>query len=272
MTDARHVGGDTLAEYAEGLLEQQAGAAVADHLRQCARCTDRLMEITNVSAILAAQRPVSMPPEVAGRIDAALAEAARTGGRGAEGDSPPDAVSHARGGFRARRRLLAPLAAAVIVLLALGGVFGGKQLFTSHGDGAGRSASAPGRGTPLSTSHAKPRLLHSGTDYRPDNLASRVRTLASGSTGGVQPNMRPEASSTAPTSPSARQAGCIARISRKAGHPSPAVVDVARYRGRPATVLVYRNAAHGTLDVWVVSRQCSSATDGVLNHRTVPGR
>lgn len=74
-----HVSTETLADYAEGLLRESESAAVATHLAGCADCRAEELLLASLSEILAADNPGPMPAAYAARIDAALAEAARTG-------------------------------------------------------------------------------------------------------------------------------------------------------------------------------------------------
>ena len=47
------------------------------------------------------------------------------------------------------------------------------------------------------------------------------------------------------------------------------LVDVARYRGAPATVIVTRPAAGGPEQIWVVGDGCSASRSDLLHHATL---
>jgi len=78
-----HLSADELSEVAEGRQEGAQGgvgpaANVAEHLRDCAQCQDEAAAMTDLLTVLADLEQPTMPEHVALRIDAALAEAART--------------------------------------------------------------------------------------------------------------------------------------------------------------------------------------------------
>ena len=123
-----------------------------------------------------------------------------------------------------------------------------------------------------------------GTDFGPASLAAQAGSTLSqvrgaraapvpGSTSGL---MNPGAAP-APSASSARQfsgipvprlEACVTRIA--AGSPV-LLVDVARYQGRPATVIVTGPAGSAGQQVWVVGSACSSSRGDVLAHQSMPG-
>lgn len=122
----RHIPGDVLAEYAEGLLPDDERARVGLHLIDCPACSqarDDLLELRLLLGRTGAQ-PVPIPPTVAHRVEAALAtEASKlrgtNRGAGASHDHPATATPlRSRRGRRSYGRIL--LAAAALVVVAIG--------------------------------------------------------------------------------------------------------------------------------------------------------
>lgn len=66
--------------------------------------------------------------------------------------------------------------------------------------------------------------------------------------------------------PVARLQGCVSRL---AAGQQVLLVDVARYQGTPATVIVTRASAAGPEQVWVVGTGCSDTGSDVLTHLTL---
>lgn len=71
-----HVSAEQVADLREGVLPDAEAATVAAHLDECAECAHLQTRLTELSTMLAAEPAPSMPPDVALRLDAALAEAA----------------------------------------------------------------------------------------------------------------------------------------------------------------------------------------------------
>ena len=61
---------------------------------------------------------------------------------------------------------------------------------------------------------------------------------------------------------------CVPHVT---GGKRPLLVDHAKYRGRPATVIVIPGAAPGTLRALVVAGTCTATTGSVLVTTTFPG-
>ncbi len=176
-------------------------------------------------------------------------------------------------------------AAAAVVVLAGGGyeiarhVGGSSASRTSASAPAARQpVNGPNQNAPAASGAAFPQrrylraghqyvpLVASGTNYAPATLTGQVRyTLAqygpvarSGPSGSL-----PEPF---PDIPVSTLTGCITRI---AAGQQVLLVDVARYQGRPAMVIVTRASADGPEQVWVVGSGCSRASRDLLTHATV---
>ncbi|MER5349756.1 zf-HC2 domain-containing protein [Kitasatospora sp. NPDC002551] len=208
-----HPEADELADLAEDLLPPADADALRRHLDGCADCRETADALAEVRALLAADEPPAMPADVAARIDAALAAAAREDGAAPAAvpsappvPSPPSAVpsprpsaptappagpSAATGPGRAargrRRRALLLGSAAALLALGIGGAFLSLSSSPRHDlsatvDAAGVRAaasaapSAPSP-TPGTGDGSKADQAPGGTVYREEELAAQVRQL-----------------------------------------------------------------------------------------------
>lgn len=242
-------------------------AAAADpHVAGCPRCRAELAAQQEVRAVLAGlPDPGPMPPDVLDRIETtlrrlALAEPLRGGASGPERPSAAaDTVVPLQRMRSAPRRhpLLAVAAAAALIA---GGGYGLTQVLP--GQSAGTSA-AGGAKASIGARSANPsagadagaavRTIASGRNYTRSALAAQVDQTLAGST---------RAALAAPAGPLATAqglAGCIAALG--AGDATPLLVDVARFEGQPAAVLVLP-ASGGGREIWVVSTTCRAGQDG----------
>ena len=248
-----HLEYEILADLAEGLLDDDSAASATEHLADCDECRERSAELSDVSRLLAEAPVPPMPAELAARIDAAVA---------AESVSTATVASlQARRGRRHLRMLSAAAAAVVVVG---GGTVAVRSAMNSSVTREAPRAAVPGpkqeHSDPRSSgvvpnsafSNAKYHVTESGTDYRDKTLGTQV-------TGLVRRLNLPAARPGAPDRPMP----CVHQVARGR---DPLLVDVARYDGSPATVIVARTAASGSaMDVWVV-RDCSGASADVVKH------
>jgi hypothetical protein len=196
-------------------------------------------------------------------------------------------------------RAMAATAAAVVIG---GGAYGITQLAgggasssSAPGSGAGAPAAAPahgpanGAGGAASRSSAAPPLVryqHAGhqatvlavrtnTDFTAATLKSQVSSeIARSGTLRAAPNANASSGSAGATAgpplaaePTSTLDGCVNRI---AAGQQVLLVDVARYRGSPATVIVTSASAAGPELAWVVGTGCSAARSDVLDRTTLP--
>jgi hypothetical protein len=204
--------------------------------------------------------------------------------------------------------LLSPLAvragavAAAAAVLA-GGVYGVVQLAggppaTTADSGSASGISSPagtgqhaaaGFGPPLTYTRAghpaQVTPVSTGRDFQPGLLRSQVRSLLARAAGPGQPVSGPRASTTRPSSkrgiasgngagkptfggiPLAALQGCVTRIS--AGR-QVLLVDVDRYQGKPATIIVVGGGAGGPR-AWVVGPGCSRSDSDVIAQASLAG-
>ncbi|MGI8333373.1 anti-sigma factor family protein [Actinomadura scrupuli] len=259
--NAAHLDYETLADLAEGLLDDEQAASANDHLVDCDICLSRSADLADVSQLLADAPVPPLPVELAQRIDDAIAAESSTSPAAA--GTPPH-----------RRRHLRLLSAAAAAVVAVGGgALVGNELLRSSaspdftksqaaqdpGDNSVGSAGGvpPGAPAPAASPKLAPgarpgpgayRLIASGTDYKGATLGSQVGTaLRSKDTGTV----------TSATG----LAECVSQISKGE---DPVLVDVARYNGRQAMVIVLRGSDPHELDVWVVGPKCSATVPDVI--------
>lgn len=295
-----HLDPTRLADLDEGLLAAADARAARAHLQGCARCADVHAGLADVRTRLRALPPVTLPREVAGRIDAALAAAgaessplahqatpatepgerttARAASSGGPRTEPVRLDAHRR--TRDQRRMRVLQAAAAVVLVVGGGALGFQALngVGSGGDDADAGAAlgeAPAElGPDSSTAPQRGRVTASDTDYTPEQLAGQVRGLLDrvGMTARGDPNNAVQERAKPNTT-----AGDIAALPNPAAVRScvdaltngpaqrPLAVDIATFRGRPAAVVVLRTPGDRlSLDVFVVERRCSADADRTL--------
>ena len=143
-----HPGTGDLADLDAGLLDRERANGVREHLAVCAACTEESAAFLAVRSALAAEPdPGPVPPDVAERLDAALAVAAAERGLPVAADADPEQpVDELSARRRALPRLLAAAAAVGVVGLgawaALGGMGGADEDATTAGEaGASRERS-----------------------------------------------------------------------------------------------------------------------------------
>ena len=253
--------------------------------------------------------PEQVTARISAALIAESARPARLGA-GHEAGQPgrPGHSRHASGRPGSGRRwrlpeLLSPVAiragafAAAAAVLA-GGIYGAVQL---AGGPPATSAAEGGIGAPAAGLHAPaatgPSLTYTraghpaqftpvstGRDFQPGLLKSQVRSLLVRALPN-QPASRPQATTTrlgakrgiaagsAPGKPTfggiklAALPGCVTRIA--AGH-QVQLVDVDRYQGKPATIIVVAGGAGGSR-VWVVGPGCSRTGSDVITQASLAG-
>jgi hypothetical protein len=181
------------------------------------------------------------------------------------------------------------VAAAAVVVIA-GGGYGVSRLLSGGVSGAGASsAAAPREPGPVSAqggaaasqpvlgpahrSEAGPSgkyrgaalypVVSSGTNYRAGQLEGQVEATLRRFPGAV-PGPQEGARHSAPATSGI--ASCLSAVT--AGQ-RPLLVDMARYEGKPATVVVMPAGAH-TLRVLVLSQHCPATEAGLLHSTTLP--
>jgi anti-sigma factor RsiW len=300
-----HVPIERLAAYAAGDLDATAGVEVEAHVLLCADCRADVEALNRVSRDLAEVEPVTMPADVAARLDAALASADVP--TGPVGDVLPMVAPQRR---RPSFAGIAAVAAGVALVAAVS-----VPVLTG-----GKSAEDAGSGAPAALGprreSAETKRIESGLDYTADNLTSTLAVALTrpaaaldtaadgvtvtapvapgevaaspGRTSGLRsgsspaPVTRTEATTTAfrlATDPG-RLAACLNGLAASqtlAAAKKPILVDFATFEGKPAMVVVLPTEQRGQLrsdrvDVWVVGARCgvTAGDEDVLTFARIP--
>lgn len=277
MTEQQHVPVDRLAAYAAGDLDATAALEVETHVLLCADCRADVEAVQRATADLAALPTVTMPDDVAARVDAAVA-AADALATGPVGDVLPLKPPRRRPSFAGIAAVAAgiALAGAISVPLVTGGGSGSDEA------GGPTAAGSMDEGAAITT-----KRLETGFNYTHDTLRTVLATavsrrdsaLYSLSSGAAEDNASPEAApSPAPVAPDAvggsanrrlmtvpgRLDACIASLAMAQTLPAakvPLLVDFARFDGKPAVIVVFPTETRGRIqpdrvDVWVVGPRC----------------
>lgn len=307
---SRHVSTEKLARFRSDDLRRAAARRVRRHLAGCARCQETESALAAIPDLLASVQAPPIPAHLAARIETALAteSAHRAAGSPSMRSGTaglPSAAAHRRSRSSLPGPALRVLTAAAVIVV-IGG--GGYELVSHLGGGASSSGASSGssaEGAPAQkTLHAgsssastsgpmvpgalppagvgQPvryrrgdqlatiRPIRTATNYQPALLAAQVRdTLAH--TTLLGPRATPQSGSGSATFGAAqlsRLSGCVSRV---AAGDSVTLVDVARFRGGPATVIVTAPPGAGGDQIWVVGDQCSRSASDVLAHRPLSG-
>ena len=305
MTDrdsSMHLSADTLADLMEGLLDADGEAAARRHLEACAACRADLAALTDLPARLAGIADAGPVPElVAARLDRALVAAA------AEDATDPAAATTAtrtvtplaadRGPVRGVRLLQA--AAAVVLVLGVGAL--GVSALTHGGNGdTGTSStadSAAGGGTAAAEAAPVAPITASGRDWTSSTLRTSAAALVAGTVSRAytlydrqaakDTDAGGDASAPSASPPAAQRelanaaAGadrladptalraCVANLADGDESMQPLAVDLARWQGQPAAVLVFPTPDDpAVLDVYVVAPDCPTGL--FLHFQRVP--
>jgi hypothetical protein len=284
-----HVDVSVLAELSAGIIGGRRAARLHAHLAGCPRCARVSAGLSEVGVLLASVPSAAMPAAVTRRLSAAIAEEAAA--RSATAGSPvrlagqkPFRRAERAGGGRPRNRLTGPVAvrgfaaAAAVCLVAAGGYMvvqltspgrsgptlppgasGGIHYGIQTGPGPYHVAPSPGHAIPGSAQPAF-QVITSGTDYHPAALSAQVETEL-GKVGKIGADTR----SGVPVGhqPTAQQDGCALLITSGV---KPALVDSARYQGRPATVIALASGGGQPGQAWVVGPTCSANKGDILTH------
>jgi hypothetical protein len=245
---------------------------------------------TRIQTALAAEAAMRAAQTAAGEVgtEAAPPAPAPPGGRSPRHERP----GHARRrplppGLSSPLALRTAAAAAAVVVIA-----GGAYEVVQHVGSSSPARSTPGAGAarvprtagPLITSGAAPGLhyLHDGrqasitpvttsVNFTPANLRSEVSSELSRH-GAVKAAGSAAAAPAAQPTPSYAQSygsalqDCVNRIA--AGH-QVLLVEIARYQGAPATVIVTVSSGADPEQAWVVGPGCSAGRSDVLAHVTL---
>jgi hypothetical protein len=262
-----------------------ARAAADPHVRGCPTCQAELAVQREVRELLAGlPDPGPIPPDVVDRIRATLAGlAAQTVAEPPEDLVPtpvptplstpePAAASTvvplAQAPSARRRRPLLAAAAAAVVLLG-GGYVVSQNLggTTDSGSAASSALQERSQGTPKVAELAAVPVLSSGTNYTTAGLQRQVSAqLSAAKQQGVRPDAAAGDDQLGALSTPTGLAGCLSALGDAGAVPQ--LVDVARFEGKPAAVIVLPSDDGGR-EVWVVATTCRPGQDGMKYFRSI---
>jgi len=270
---------DTLADLQEGLLPPTPAAAVSDHLDQCPSCRTDFAALGEIPGLLAGAADVgAMPDELAGRLDEALAAEPRT----ASVTITP--LAAARRNRLTRDNRVLQVAAAVVLVLAATGI--GISALQDRNDHMTSADQASAGKSDRELAEGSVPVLSTGTNYSQESVVAAVPRLLAAD--GPKQLVNPEADApTRATDASGTQdaarlsegpalSACVIALTDDPDTPviempTPLVVDVARFGGNAATVIVLPTADEANkLDVYVVGPDCGPADAKVLHFARVP--
>jgi hypothetical protein len=278
-----------------GELRPRKAARIGSHLSGCDQCTKLSHQLDSVPAVLASAQYPPMPTSVSIRIEATLATESR------QRISAMPATEAGRGDLPARHRrpatrpswhlpgLSAPATRLVAGLGALAIVAGGGYEIASHaGSGSSPSAgsAAPAQVQQMSqgpeityggtTAQHRIQAVQSSADFVPASLSTQVADAVhdarARSASAAQPTASAPGASRAQSSTSAgsaapgtagRLSGCLNLIAA-ARH--VLLVDIARFKHKPATLIVVAATGANPAEAWIVGSSCSATTKDVLGH------
>lgn len=217
--------------------------------------------------------------------------AGRNAGRKRQQRSAWELLRRWPGGGSQGRLRLATAAAALVVIVA-----GGYEIAVHAGGSSGPASSpaAPRAGAPAAgfgPASYGPALQyqHSGqtasvtpittnTNFTRANLTSQVSGLdryehgspAAAPNHAASPSVSGTKGTTGPTFqsiPVTSMAGCLNRVAAGA---LVLVVDVAKFQGAPAVVIITELSQTSPRQIWVVSAGCSASSSDILDHAVLP--
>ncbi|HEY6498519.1 MAG TPA: hypothetical protein VIZ20_03785 [Streptosporangiaceae bacterium] len=295
-----HVDAEVLAELSAGLIDGKRATRIHAHLAGCQRCAQHSASLTEISTLLASVPSPRMPDDVVTRLNATLAQEsahrstpAAAPAQSSDQETANTVVGFSRAAKGRRRGLTSPVAArafaaaAAACVVAAGG-YTAVQLTTGGSSTPNGPAAANG---PATTKHvatrsgaargpsigAQPFIPHtgdgigngpnrqlafkvvdSGIDYRTTSLGTQIKTELN-KVGALRVR--------ALHTPSTQQYACVSDVT---GGTVPALVDKARFQGRPATIIALSHVGNQVSQAWVVGPSCSASDTDILEHVNLP--
>ena len=308
---SRHVRTEVLARFREGTLRPRRARRIEAHLARCDRCAAADAGLAGVSVLLATAAPAPMPDQVADRLRAVLAaESASRRAQVGVSDAAPgpgaDAVPvPARGagdagrtvpasrrtgrGFSSPPLLRGLAAAGVLAVVVVVGVVLTRGPSTVVSASPGSTSAPVNRHVPSRRAEtARIDYSRSGTPAVTTAVASDANLTAASLPGAISSRLPSAGSAAGPdgtiygsNTPAAaagtarvggvdvaQLSGCVSRVS--AGR-EVVLVEVARYQGARAVIIVMRPVPAGPdLEVVVAGTGCSASAADVITTTTVP--
>ena len=282
---------DQLASLTVSGMRPRKTAGIQAHLARCEPCAQVSQQLNAIPAILASATYPAMPENLAARTGSAITREAQqrlaampateTGRRDLPARRPRAATNvgwHLPGQSAAATRLAA---AAAAVILAVAGSYRVAEIagtsITPSSPQAGATSQQMSLGPDVT--YGQPgsrhtiRAVNSDTNF----VAAHLRTQAISAVHAAEARgaiaAQPSASAatrltgsvadTAPGSPvtASRLAGCIGLIAPRR---TVLLIEIARYQGTPATLIVTAATGANEAEAWVAGSSCSAATKDIL--------
>ena len=281
-----HLDTDVLAEFRAGLITGRRGARITAHLGGCERCTALDEQLAGVRSLLASVPAPAMPDSVAQRLEVVLAaevaqrdavqenRAERADGDGIRESPAPRRPGGNRGFRPLTLRVLAPVAA--VVVLAAGGyglsrvnLGSSTESSTSAGSaaqGAAPTAAASAKsGGSVNAPNAGPTR---GALSRPQGITAAGITVVTGHANlshadlgqQVRAELNVPASARTTRAATSTERGCVLGL---IGHHQLELVESVLFEGSPGTLVVARTGARDM--AWLAAPDCSATHRHVLD-------
>jgi hypothetical protein len=290
----KHPSANQLASLAVGQLRPRKAAKIEAHVAQCEQCTRKCQQLGAIRAILASTSYPPIPENLSARIGSAIKDeaqqrvaatnAAETCRRDLPAARPRVGVG---GGWRLLRLWVAATrlaaAAGAVVIAAAGSYLVAANIGTSvtrspSSPLAGAAAPAQQMSLGPNVTYGQPGLLHTirAVESHVNFVAAHLRTEAisavhaaedldafpaqqSASTAALLTASAADRSSDGPSA--RRLAGCVGLI---APGQTVLLIDIARYQGKPAEVIVTAPTVVSQAEVHVAGSSCSATNKDVV--------
>jgi hypothetical protein len=286
----KHPSTAQLASVAVGELQPRKAAKIRAHVGHCDQCTRICHQLSAIAAILASASYPRIPENLSARIESAIGREARqrlaamAATEAGRRDLPaPRPLARGGGGWHLPGQStavtrLAAVAGAVVIAAA-----GSFLVAENVGTSVTRALSSPLAGAAVpaqqmslgpDVTYGQPGPLHTirAVESHTNFVAAHLRTEAVSAVhaAGAREAFvgQPSASTVALLTGSAadgpsprRLAGCTGLI---APGQTVLLIDIARYQGKPATVIVTASTVVSEEEAWVVGSSCSATTKDVL--------
>jgi hypothetical protein len=296
----RHVSADQLASLEAGDLRPRKAARIETHAAGCDRCSQLRRQLASLPSILASAHYPPMPEKVsvgieaAFRVEATQRLSAMPASEAGRRELPGAHRRRGTGQGWQLPRLSVTATRLVAAAGALAVVAASGYAIASHaGKGATSSPSAGSAAAPAQVqqmsagpdvTYGRPGATHtihsvqSSANFVPASLSTQatnaVHDAQARGASAAEPSLSAPGASRAQTSASAgsaappsgvasRLAGCIDLI---APGRTVLLVDLARFEGKAATIIVIAALAASPAQAWVVGSSCSASDKDIIAH------
>jgi hypothetical protein len=299
---SRHASAEELAGLDLDALKPRKAAKIRAHVSTCVQCTQLSSQVSAVPATLASMSYPGMPASVSARLDTALASESsqRLASAPATEAGRRDLPDRRLAAKPRRGRRLPGMSVLGTRLVAAAGALaivaaGGYEIATHTSSNVGGiaasssgSAAAPSVGRMSagasvqygqSASAKTVQTVHAATNFTAAGLGTQalaaIRTAKLEGVGGTHNGGRPAPSFSGSATNSAAKPGSPSQASMAScldglvGSSPVQLVEMAKFDGQPATIIVSAQTAARPAEVWAVTPSCSASHTDVLDHLTL---